>query len=94
LEVPIPRSTDCGGAPGRGVARTEVPGHHYDEVAALVAGRVEETLGKLSAKRLLPVSRAAGDGGSPRNSAGWSRRRSRRGVVIITADAGRGMGAG
>jgi transposase len=42
-------------------------GHNYDEVAALVAGRVEKTQGRISAKRLLPAVRAAGYAGSDRN---------------------------
>jgi transposase len=42
-------------------------GHNYDAVAALVAGRVEKTAGRISAKRLLPVARAAGYAGSDRN---------------------------
>src|ERR1700691_3280825 len=41
--------------------------HNYDEVAALVAERVEKTAGRISAKRLLPAARAAGYSGSPRN---------------------------
>ncbi len=42
-------------------------GHNYDDVAALVAGRVEKTQGRISAKRLLPAARAAGYAGSDRN---------------------------
>jgi hypothetical protein len=42
-------------------------GHNYDTVAALVTERVTKTSGRISAKRLLPVARAAGYGGSPRN---------------------------
>src|ERR1700722_7705533 len=42
-------------------------GHNYDSVATLVAGRVEKTQGRISAKRLLPAARAAGYGGSDRN---------------------------
>jgi transposase len=42
-------------------------GHNYDGVAALVTERVEKTQGRISAKRLLPVARAAGYGGSDRN---------------------------
>ena len=50
------------------VAPERVPrGHNYDGVAALVAGRVEKTLGRISAKRLLPAARAAGYAGSDRN---------------------------
>jgi transposase len=58
----IARHEAGGAAPGR------VPrGHNYDEVAALVAGRVEKTSGRISAKRLLPAARAAGYAGSDRN---------------------------
>jgi hypothetical protein len=42
-------------------------GHNYDEVAGLVGQRVKLTQGRISAKRLLPVVRAAGYQGSPRN---------------------------
>lgn len=41
--------------------------HNYDAVAELVAERVEKSQGRISAKRLLPVARAAGYQGSPRN---------------------------
>jgi transposase len=41
--------------------------HNYDGVAVLVAERVKKTHGRISAKRLLPVARAAGYVGSPRN---------------------------
>ena len=40
---------------------------NYDPVADLVSGRVKETKGRISAKRLLPAARAAGYEGSPRN---------------------------
>jgi transposase len=40
---------------------------NYDEVADLVAKRVEDTSGRISAKRLLPEARAAGYVGSARN---------------------------
>jgi transposase len=51
-----------------GAARERVPrGRNYDGVAALVAGRVEKTSGRISAKRLLPAARAAGYAGSDRN---------------------------
>ena len=46
---------------------TEVVGHNYDEVAAIIAKAVERTQGRISAKRLLPVVRAAGYEGSARN---------------------------
>src|SRR3954454_22313271 len=40
---------------------------NYDQVTDLVAKRVEATSGRISAKRLLPVARAAGYSGSSRN---------------------------
>jgi len=42
-------------------------GHNYEIVRALVAGKVQDTKAKISAKRLLPTARAAGYGGSARN---------------------------
>jgi transposase len=58
----IARLEAGGGTPVR------VPrGHNYDGVAVLVAGRVEKTAGRISAKRLLPAARAAGYAGSDRN---------------------------
>jgi hypothetical protein len=53
--------------------------HNYDAVRDVVVERVDRTKGKISAKRLLPVARAAGYTGSPRNfrrlvaevKAGW-----------------------
>jgi transposase len=41
--------------------------HNYDAVAELVAERVEKSQGRISAKRMLPIARAAGYKGSPRN---------------------------
>ena len=41
--------------------------HNYDDVAELVAQRVEKTRGRISAKRLLPAAVAAGYRGSDRN---------------------------
>jgi transposase len=58
----IARHEAGGGAPERGPR-----GHNYDGVAVLVAGRVEKTSGRISAKRLLPAARAAGYAGSARN---------------------------
>lgn len=49
-------------SPGR-VARAR----NYDIVAELVAGRVDKTQGRISAKRLLPEATAAGYDGSARN---------------------------
>ena len=54
---------EAGGAPPGRAPR----GHNYDGVAALVAGRVAKTAGRISAKRLLPSARAAGYRGSARN---------------------------
>ncbi|MGH9047718.1 MAG: IS21 family transposase [Acidimicrobiales bacterium] len=41
--------------------------HNYDTVRDVVVERVDKTKGKISAKRLLPVARAAGYSGSDRN---------------------------
>jgi len=43
------------------------PAHNYDEVTELVAEKVTKTNGRISAKRLFPVARAAGYEGSARN---------------------------
>jgi Integrase core domain len=72
----IARHEAGGAAPAR-----RPRGHNYDVVADLVAGRVERTSGRISAKRLLPSARAAGYAGSDRNfrrlvaraKAGWRR---------------------
>src|ERR1700689_2452733 len=51
-----------------GAAPERAPrGRNYDGVAALGAGRVEKTAGRISANRLLPAARAAGFTGSDRN---------------------------
>jgi len=42
-------------------------GRNYESVRALVAQEIEQTKGKISAKRLLPKTRAAGYAGSERN---------------------------
>jgi len=54
------KRTDTGTVPG------EVR-HNYDGVVDLVAESVDRTKGRISAKRLLPVARAAGYVGSARN---------------------------
>ena len=41
--------------------------HNYDAVAQLVAERVEKSKARISAKRLLPIAKAAGYDGSARN---------------------------
>ncbi len=41
--------------------------HNYDSVAGLVAERVEKSHGRISAKRLLPIAKAAGYQGSARS---------------------------
>jgi transposase len=58
----IARHEAGGGAPVR-VSR----GHNYDAVTELVAARIDKTLGRISAKRLLPQARTAGYAGSARN---------------------------
>ena len=42
-------------------------GRNYDVVVELVAGRVQKSSGRISAKRLLPAARAVGYAGSARN---------------------------
>jgi hypothetical protein len=54
---------DAGGA----VPERKERGHNYDEVTDLVAKRVADTKGKISAKRLLPAAQTAGYEGSARN---------------------------
>ena len=51
------------GVPRRPVVRE----HNYDAVGAVVRRRVEQTQGRITAKRLLPVARAEGYDGSDRN---------------------------
>jgi len=41
--------------------------HNYDVVAEMVAERVDKSQGRMSAKRMLPIARAAGYDGSARN---------------------------
>lgn len=54
---------DQAGTPPHFVERA----HNYDTVAELVSKRVEKSNGRISAKRLLPIARAAGYDGSDRN---------------------------
>ena len=49
------------------VAERKERGHNYDGVEKLVAKKVDDTKGRISAKRLLPEARAAGYQGSARN---------------------------
>ena len=49
--------------PPAGAARPRA--RNYDAVTELVAERVEKSQGRISAKRLLPIARAAGYEGSP-----------------------------
>jgi transposase len=51
-----------------GVKRSRLErGHNYDDVAGLVAEKIESSRGRISAKRLLPAARTAGYEGSDRN---------------------------
>jgi transposase len=54
---------EAGDAPPLRVERA----HNYDAVAELVAERVKKSQGRMSAKRILPIARAAGYDGSARN---------------------------
>jgi transposase len=62
----VKRVVDRHEAGGVAPARAE-RGHNYDGVAEVVAKKVASTSGRISAKRLLPVARAAGYDGSERN---------------------------
>jgi transposase len=57
------RASARGEAPPIRVARS----HNYESVADLVAAKVNDTAGRVSAKRLLPLARTAGYEGSDRN---------------------------
>jgi hypothetical protein len=61
----VKRAVSAAEAKARG-EESEVA-HNYDAVRDVVVERVGRTKGKISAKRLLPVVRAAGYEGSPRN---------------------------
>ena len=65
---------EAGGAPPARRPRAS----NYASVSELVADKVKATNGRISAKRLLPVARAAGYAGSPRNF--------RRLVAVAKAD--------
>ena len=61
---------------------------NYDSVAELVTERVEKSQGRMSAKRMLPIARAAGYEGSARNFRRLVATRQRYcGTTIITAVA-------
>lgn len=57
-------ASEQSGAPA---AERAARSRNFDEVADLVAKRVESTAGRITAKRLLPEAAAAGYAGSPRN---------------------------
>jgi transposase len=59
----VKRIVEAADLDGEGVAAQ----HNYDSVRELVADRVDRTKGRITAKRLLPVARAAGYEGSARN---------------------------
>lgn len=72
--VAAPRPRPCVGSwPGGRQGNSVVPGlspprqRNTDVVADLVAKRVKDTRGRISAKRLLPEARAGGYAGSARN---------------------------
>ena len=66
--------------------------HNYDAVTELVDERVEKSQGRMSAKRMLPIARAAGYEGSARNFRRLVARRSSCGAMIITEGAVRRCG--
>jgi transposase len=52
---------------GEGASPRAERAHNYDAVAEVVAERVKKSGGRMSAKRMLPIARAAGYDGSARN---------------------------
>jgi hypothetical protein len=75
--------------------RPRLRAHNYDAVAGLVARRVEETRGRISAKRLLAAASAEGYEGRPATSGGWWPGRGRSGAVRdgCSGRGGRGRGS-
>ena len=69
-------------AGGPWVRRPRLLRRNTDAVVSVIASRVKETDGLISAKRLLPAARAAGYQGSARNF--------RRAVAAVKADWRRG----
>ena len=67
-------------------------GRNYDNVAALVANKVEATSGRISAKRLLPRAGGLAMTGRRATSVAWCRQQKRSGDARISAGAGRGCG--
>lgn len=63
----IERHESSSGQGGASPVERVVRLRNFDEVADLVAKRVESTSGRITAKRLLPEATAAGYGGSARN---------------------------
>ena len=59
----VRRVVERGPAPQARVARRR----NYESVRSLVAAKIDDTSGKISAKRLLPQVQAAGYAGSDRN---------------------------
>jgi hypothetical protein len=66
--------------------------HNYDAVAEMVAERVAKSQGRMSAKRMLPIARAAGYGGSARNFRRVVSEAKLCGATSITAVAARRCG--
>ena len=67
----------------------EQRGRNFDAVADLVAAKVKETRGRISAKRLLPAARAAGYAGSDRKLSSPGR----RGQAAVASGTGPGRGS-
>ena len=79
---------EAGGEPSQ---REPQPRNFY-AVRDLVAERVAESGGRISAKRLLPIARAAGYEGPPGTSAAWSPIRKCCGARTIIVAAARRCG--
>lgn len=75
-----------------GQRRSSARCRNYDSVAVLVADKVAQTAGRISAKLLLPAARAAGYDGSPRNFRRLVADAKNDGGAGSPAAAGRGCG--
>lgn len=69
----VRRAVERQQAGGPWTRRARARRKNTDAVAEVIAQRVRETDGRISAKRLLPVARAAGYQGSARNFRRWPR---------------------
>ncbi len=76
----VKRIIEAHEAAGTGQVRSSVRPRNYDEVTELVAEKVAKTVGKISAKRLLPAPGRPATRGRTATSGAWSPRPSGSGV--------------